>query len=54
MTQPDDRQHTTEPAEGGDPPGSGQDTGVHPEEPAEGPDVGGGDTGQPGADTPDT
>ena len=49
MSEPDDRQHTTEPAEGGDPPGSGQDTGAHPEEPAEGQD-----TGQPGADTPDT
>jgi hypothetical protein len=47
MSEPDDRQHTTEPAEGGDPPGTGQDKGVHPEEPAEGPDL-----DQPGADTP--
>jgi hypothetical protein len=49
MSEPDERQHTTEPAEGGDPPGSGQDAGAHPEEPAEGQDL-----DQPGADTPDT
>jgi hypothetical protein len=47
MTEPDDRQHTTEPAEGGNPPGAGQERGAHPEEPAEGKDL-----DQPGADTP--
>ena len=46
MSQPE-RQHTTEPAEGADPPGTGQDVGAHTEEPAEGEDV-----AQPGADTP--
>jgi ribokinase len=49
MTEPE-QQHTTEPAEGGDPPGGGE-TGrtPHTEEPAEGEDV-----AQPGADTPDS
>jgi hypothetical protein len=48
MTDPD-RERTTEPAEGGDPPGEGG-SGRTPrtEEPAEGADVGG-----DGADTPD-
>ena len=47
MTEPDEQQHTAEPAEGGDPPGTG--TGgrtPHPDDPAEGPDTEG------GADTP--
>ena len=48
MSEPDERQHPTEPAEGGDPPSTGADAGAHAEEPAEGEDV-----GQPGADTPD-
>jgi hypothetical protein len=46
MTDPD-RQHTSEPAEGDDAPGSDpQERTPHPEEPAEGKDVG------EGADTP--
>jgi hypothetical protein len=49
MTEPDDRAHSTEPAEGGDPPGTGDDVGAHAEEPAEGQDV-----DQPGDDTPDS
>jgi hypothetical protein len=47
MTEPDDRQHTEEPAEGDAAPGTGEDVRAHTEEPAEG-----GDVGQPGADTP--
>ncbi|SHN88543.1 hypothetical protein SAMN05660350_04565 [Geodermatophilus obscurus] len=48
MSEPDQPAHTTEPAEGGDPPG--EETGgqtPHPEQPAEGGDVPAG-----GADTP--
>jgi ribokinase len=47
MTEPDDRQHAEEPAEGDTSPGNDQDVRAHTEEPAEG-----GDVGQPGADTP--
>jgi hypothetical protein len=49
VTDPD-REHTTEPAEGGDPPGTASTEGrtPHPEEPAEGKQ-----TGDPGADAPD-
>lgn len=48
MSEPDQPVHTTEPAEGGDPPGerSGGQT-PHPEQPAEGEDRPG-----EGADTP--
>ena len=47
MTEPDEQQHTAEPAEGGDPPGTGAGGQTpHPEEPAEGADTEG------GADTP--
>ena len=47
MTAPDDQQHTAEPAEGGDPPGTGAGGQTpHPDEPAEGADTEG------GADTP--
>jgi hypothetical protein len=49
MSEPDERQHTTEPAEGAERPGAGQDAGAHTEEPAEGKDL-----DLPGADTPST
>lgn len=40
MTEPGDQQHTAEPAEGGDPPGTGAGGQTpHPDEPAEGPDT---------------
>ncbi len=48
MSEPEQPRHTSEPAEGGDPPGTGQGGQTpHTEEPAEGKDL-----DQPGADTP--
>jgi hypothetical protein len=45
MTDPD-REHTTEPAEGADPPGSASTGGrtPHPEDPAEGGEIEGGES----------
>ena len=48
MTEPDGTDHTAEPAEGAEQPGTGEGGQTpHPEEPAEG-----GDSGAEGADTP--
>ena len=47
MTEPEEQQHTAEPAEGGDPPGGAGGQTPHPDQPAEGADTEG------GADTPD-
>ena len=50
MTDPERPQHTAEPAEGGDPPGTGQAGQTpHPDEPAEGQDLGEGPADTPGS-----
>lgn len=49
MTEPDEQQHTAEPAEGAEQPGAGEGGRTpHPQDPAEGADTGEGG----GADTP--